>query len=77
MTTTKKIGVLVAFIITGFFMVGVPSPIDIGETILISLASNCQTEQCIENSNTLLNYYHIGGLILGLGGVVLLIRELR
>ncbi|MCH7561739.1 MAG: hypothetical protein IIC67_10330 [Thaumarchaeota archaeon] len=43
----------------------------------MSIANNCQNEQCIQNSNNILNGYHIGALILSVGSIVVLIRELK
>jgi hypothetical protein len=76
MVTMKGITVLIAFIIGGFFMTFVPDPLDIVESILVSIGNNCQTEQCIDNSNTLLNSYHIGGLILSIGSILVLIKSI-
>ncbi len=75
----KKFLVLITFIISGFFMGFVPSPLDIGETILIQLSNTgiCQTEQCIQNQTNLLSYYNLGGFIIGIGSILELIRELR
>ncbi len=74
-TTKKKITVLILFSVGGFFMLFVPAPLDIGESILLSIADTnlCQTEQCIQNSNNLLSYYHIGGLIISVGSILALI----
>ena len=40
----------------------VPSPWDIGETILYAIndASTCTTDFCKVNMNRILNYYHLG-----------------
>ncbi len=74
----KRIMVLVGLTVTGFFMLFVPAPLDIGELVLLSIADTnlCQTEQCIQNSNNLLNYYHIGGLIMSVGSVLALIKPI-
>ncbi len=72
----KRIIVLLSFAIGGFFMLFVPSPIDIGESILVNLGNNCQTEQCIQTSNNLLNSYHIGGLIIGVGSVLVIVKSI-
>jgi|APSaa5957512535_1039671.scaffolds.fasta_scaffold03375_12 hypothetical protein len=72
----KKFLVLIGLILGGFFMLFIPSPLDIGESILLQMAKSCQTEQCIQNSNNLLNSYHAGGLILSIGSILVLIKGL-
>ena len=46
----------------GVYGTFVPSPLDIGETILYTIndASTCNTDFCVENMNKILNYYHLG-----------------
>lgn len=79
MVSPEKFFSLIGGIIIGYFMAFVPSPIDIGEMILLQIAglNLCKTDICIEQQETLLNYYNIGGLIIGIASSVEMFRSFR
>jgi|APSaa5957512535_1039671.scaffolds.fasta_scaffold13349_4 hypothetical protein len=75
----QKIITLIAIMIIGYAIPIMPSSIDIGEMILndISNSGSCTSDFCIETQKTLLNYYNLGGLIIGSLSLVVLIQTLR
>ena len=75
----QKFIVLIMGMIVGFFMLLVPSPIDIGESILLQITNLdlCTSEQCVENQSRIISYYNIGGMIIGIGSIIGLFKGFR
>jgi len=64
----EKFFSLIVGVLVGLFMLLIPSPIDIGETILLQIADLdlCKTDQCVQNQNNLLSTYNFAGGIIAL-----------
>jgi hypothetical protein len=62
----SNIQALILVGIFGVYSIVLPSPLDIGELILYSIydTSTCTTDFCVDNMNKILNYYHLGTLMM-------------
>lgn len=57
----------------------VPSPLDIGEMILLQIAglNLCKTDICLDQQEFLLNSYTLAGLMIGIASSIEMFRSFR